>query len=392
MRKTLLLLRTPPPFGGGELQQKELGRHYRARQEYRVIEVSSKKRDKSNQSRFALWKLGEFLRVWALLLWLSVSERPNLFVMSISKGFPHFFRDSLFIWTASLFCIPVALELHGIDFYFLKGGGFRAWYGRFVLSRVRCIRTLGPSIARRLTEHGITNAIVLANGVETGAVSRVSVEARNGQIHLLFVGTLSRDKGFGVLMEASEILAETTSAFQIHCMGQWASTAYEEEARNHISVANMSKHYVFHGVKTGSSKWKVFSNSHVLVLPSFFEGQPLVILEGMSFGIPIVSSCVGAIPDTVKDGRNGFLIPPGDAIALANKLEDLICDANLRDRMGQTNYKEFPSQYSMDWFLRNHEDWLASCRDGSVAVRMCNSKPDLVDKTPEQESLNMESE
>lgn len=74
--------------------------------------------------------------------------------------------------------------------------------------------------------------------------------------------------------------------------------------------------------------------SDIFVLPSLSEGMPLVVLEAMSMGLPVVSTRVGAVPDLIEDGRSGILVPPGDPDAIATAVERL-GNAPLREKLGQ---------------------------------------------------------
>jgi glycosyltransferase involved in cell wall biosynthesis len=73
----------------------------------------------------------------------------------------------------------------------------------------------------------------------------------------------------------------------------------------------------------------------VLVLPSFREGTPRVITEAMASGLPVVATDIAGIPEQVHDGKNGYLVPTGDAAAVRERLGELVEDYGLRERMGE---------------------------------------------------------
>jgi glycosyltransferase involved in cell wall biosynthesis len=85
----------------------------------------------------------------------------------------------------------------------------------------------------------------------------------------------------------------------------------------------------------------------VLALTSKSEGHPLVVLEAMACGLPIVATGVGGIADTVQSGVNGFIVPPGDAAAIADALGILARDLTLRARMGEAS-RAISRQFSAD--------------------------------------------
>jgi glycosyltransferase involved in cell wall biosynthesis len=79
----------------------------------------------------------------------------------------------------------------------------------------------------------------------------------------------------------------------------------------------------------------VLAASDVLVLPSFREGTPRVITEAMASGLPIVATDIAGIPEQVEDEENGYLVSTGDSGALAERLEQLLADTELREQMGE---------------------------------------------------------
>lgn len=100
----------------------------------------------------------------------------------------------------------------------------------------------------------------------------------------------------------------------------------------------------------GEEKLRLFSESDIFVLPSYGEGMPMVVLEAMGAGLPLIVSAVGAIPEFIKEGRNGLFVRPGDVPQLADKILLLVQDASLRKAMGEANLDLI--KYNLD--IRHH--------------------------------------
>lgn len=83
----------------------------------------------------------------------------------------------------------------------------------------------------------------------------------------------------------------------------------------------------------------------VLAVPSLTEGAPLVVLEAMGAGVPVVASAVGGIPDQIRHGREGLLVPPGDPVALSDALLELLQDPNLVRRMGEVGRRRAATEF-----------------------------------------------
>ena len=94
------------------------------------------------------------------------------------------------------------------------------------------------------------------------------------------------------------------------------------------------------------AKRRVLAEAAVYVLPSYYEGLPMGVLEAMSAGLPVVSTVVGGIPEAVTEGVEGYLVLPGDVKKLAAVLRDLLRDAELRERMGLAGKKKIREHFA----------------------------------------------
>jgi glycosyltransferase involved in cell wall biosynthesis len=363
----MLILRTPPPFGGGEILGAALGNYLKTNPEFVVLESNSEKRNKGNQGSFSWWKVKEFFLLWFKFIVLIIHQKPLMVFAPLAKSFPHFVRDSLFFWTAWIFRIPFTGELAGATFYFLGNNKWQTYYGKMVLSRLACLRVLGNQIAMHLQGFGIKNTIVSDNGIDSSGSPYYAKQTSNkNTFQILFVGTLSQQKGFSTLVDACCHLADQGLVFEIHAMGEWVSEKYGLAIENILDRRRTKNRFVFHGLTHGSEKSDVFLNSDMLVLPSYVEGQPLVILEALSFGLPVVATKVGGIPDTIEDGKHGFLINPGDSNELAEKIKLLMETPDLCETMSEENVKLYRARYTQKAFLRTQTYWLKQVARGDL--------------------------
>ena len=107
------------------------------------------------------------------------------------------------------------------------------------------------------------------------------------------------------------------------------------------------------GSKFDTEKEKIYLESEIFVFPTQYDVWGLVLLEAMRAGLPVISTYVGAIPEIVDDGITGFLVEKQNPVALAEKMEILIKDKDLRDKMGQAGRKKFLEKYTLDIFEQN---------------------------------------
>lgn len=99
---------------------------------------------------------------------------------------------------------------------------------------------------------------------------------------------------------------------------------------------------------TEASLVDLYAAADVFVLPSLFEPMPLVLLEAMACGKPIVATAVGGIPELIEDGKNGLLVPPADPAALRKNISVLLSDKYERRRMGKENRKKVVQRFTWD--------------------------------------------
>jgi glycosyltransferase involved in cell wall biosynthesis len=119
-----------------------------------------------------------------------------------------------------------------------------------------------------------------------------------------------------------------------------------------VAAADLSHVVTYLGPKYGEAKAACLAAADIFAFPTFyhFECFPLVILEAMQAGLPVVSTYEGGIRDAVQEGGNGILCPQGDARSLADALKRLIGDDNLRAEMGRAGRERFENEFTLERF------------------------------------------
>jgi hypothetical protein len=122
----------------------------------------------------------------------------------------------------------------------------------------------------------------------------------------------------------------------------------ERVLRDDVEQFGVAAAVEFAGVKDGPDLAECYAEAQVLCLPSRREGVPLVLLEAMSFGLPVIATPVGGIADYVAHEDNGLLVPPGDVDALAVSIAVLAADPELRTRLGEAARRRVAEQAGPD--------------------------------------------
>jgi glycosyltransferase involved in cell wall biosynthesis len=140
-------------------------------------------------------------------------------------------------------------------------------------------------------------------------------------INLLFVGLLIPRKGVHVLLDAVEELQ--SYPWKLRIVGDESlDVSYVESLRER--ALRLGNRVEFLGRVSPEELSKIYLDSDIFILPSYFEGYGIVVGEAVLHLLPIIASRVGGIPEIVRDGKEGVLVPPGDKSALKQALQDFL--------------------------------------------------------------------
>jgi glycosyltransferase involved in cell wall biosynthesis len=154
---------------------------------------------------------------------------------------------------------------------------------------------------------------------------------------VLYVGRLAPIKNLPLLLQAFALVQDKVPEARLIMVG---TGPLYEEIEKQIRRLKLSPAVHLAGfVRDNDDLAAYYSIADVFALSSTYDGDPNVIREAMSCGLPVVATRVGGIPAQMQDGVNGFLVESGDAQALAQRLVDLLTDSRLRARLGETNRK-----------------------------------------------------
>jgi glycosyltransferase involved in cell wall biosynthesis len=225
--------------------------------------------------------------------------------------------------------VPVRVfTVHGWSFAAYDGlaGRLFLWIERLMrplTTAVVCVSdaTRRQGLAARACDP--SRAVVIHNAVD--AASFCERAETPGPCRIVSVGRFAYPKDFGTLLDALELVEGDWHAALVGDGPGLEEVAARVEARGHVEVL---------GPRGDVSE--VLARSDVFVLSSRSEGFPVSILEAMAAGLPVVATDVGGVAEAVVHDETGHLVPPGEPRALAEALERLVADPDLRRRLGES--------------------------------------------------------
>ncbi len=182
-------------------------------------------------------------------------------------------------------------------------------------------------------------------------------------------GRLSAEKGFGVLVEAAKQVVRRDSSIGFVLFGEGS---LRSELEREIRAAGLRGKFVLPGFRDNLDRFLPFFD--VLVLPSFTEGLPNVVLEAFAAGVPVVATAVGGTPEVVEDGVSGYLIPPGEPEPVARRILELLASEARRREMGQSGRQrvlgEFTFEAQSEQYRRLFEELVGAPRAEEMAEKV----------------------
>lgn len=291
----------------------------------------------------AAYVLAAIARIWAsaalgqaALVHVNVAERLSLV------------RKTLVILCARMAGLPVVLHLHAAEIVRLyrTASPLMRWFMRIPFRYATCCVVLGKLWRDWLVhEVGIDadKVAIVYNGVPADRLPKADTP-----FTFLFLGNLTERKGLTDFLHALSLLPRS---------GDWqAVVAGGGDIERYRKIADglgISSHVRFTGWVAIADASALLCEASALVLPSFEEGLPLVILEALGRGTPVIATPVGAIPEVLEDRRTVLFVAPGNRSEIAERMQELMSDSELRRTLAENGRALYDERFTVKCFLDN---------------------------------------
>lgn len=262
------------------------------------------------------------------------------------------FRKCAVVLWSRLLGIPVVLHLHAaqLHHFYATLPGFVQAFVRWTFSSATHVVVLGNASNKfvvdvlRVPQQRVE---IVNNGVPEPAQQRQPLSASGSKCRMFFLGNLSERKGVTDLLNAlSQSKLASQGRIEAVFAGGGDVDAYSAKARE-LGIDGFTR-FVGWADQKQASAW--MASSDALVLPSYDEGLPLVILEALAHGTAVICTPVGEIPHNLIDGKEAHFVPPGDVPALAAALDKVMGDQAYRQQLERGGRALFDRGFSLSHF------------------------------------------
>lgn len=292
-------------------------------------------------------KIWRFAGAFVKTFWLLMTHRYDLCYCAITCHGSGFLKDAPFVLLCKLFRRKIVIHQHNKG---MSKDVDRPVYRSLlplVYKNVKVILLswhLYPDIEKVVRRE---NVMICPNGIKT-SVHPGFQRTLNKIPHILFLSNLLIDKGVLVLLDALKILKDKGYSFVCDFVGSETkdidSACFAEE----VEKRGLNRLAIYHGRKYGEEKDLFWKDADMFVFPTYYYNEcfPLVILEAMEQGLPVVSTNEGGIPDVVLNGQNGYTVEKNDPNTLADSMERLFINPEIGVQMGKVGRKLFEERFT----------------------------------------------
>lgn len=285
--------------------------------------------------------------VWALFHFVEAVMLASLLRRAgVTRLHSHFANSgaTVGLLAAHLARMPWSMTLHGVSETDYPAGVMLADKVRRA-DFVACASWFMRAQAMRVAAHGDWGRLhVVRCGIDPAAMPRPA-ETSAGPVRFVCVGRLSSEKGHRGLLEAFGMVRQRIPGARLDLVGDGPLRGEVEALAGQLGISGA---VIFHGALSEAETLAQIAAADILVLPSFMEGLPLVIMEAMALGKPVIASGVAGIPELVRDGANGILVPPSHWAALGEAMAALGADPDKRRRLGVAAKAAVMEEFAID--------------------------------------------
>jgi len=358
--KILYFVQLPPPVHGVSVVNKLIYTSQIINKGFDTYLLEIRFSNKINQlRRLNLHKVFQFFRLAFRLIRSIKFIRPDIMYFSLMPVGKGLFRDLFFVIIIKWFKITPVYHLHNKGIARNSDKWIMKKLYQFIFRDSYIIH-----LSTKLYEHEMINLKlknvkyrIVPNGISWSKT--VEFVKHDGTINLLYLSNLFPQKGIINLIKIFKNIESEFPDVILSIVGGFPYRQTHKQVMKLIKYNNLEKKVLLKGPKFGKNKTMEYNQADIFVFPTSFRQEcfPLVILEAMQAGLPIIASDEGAIPEIIDDGINGIILRRWTVESFSEKLALLIRDSELRSKLGMNAEKKFREFYTVHHLEKNMRDF-----------------------------------
>lgn len=355
MKKILCIIQLPPPIHGASLMNSYLIKSNLINNNFNVqavnLQFASSVKD---LEKFSIQKIFKALYFAGAILKKSLSFKPDLVYFTLSPSGYAFYRDVFYVLILKLCNRKILYHLHGKGIKDESEKNLLKKYLYKLVFKNTDVICLAPNLTEDIKSVCSSIPFIVPCGIPVDSKSNQIISKTNKIVQILYLSNYIENKGILKLIDALEIVKEQGFIFNARLVGAPTDLTLET-VKNYIKERGLENCVNAIGPRYGDEKYEEFLSSDIFAFPTFYSKETfgLVNLEAMQFSLPVVSTNEGGISGTVINEETGFIIEPKNVNQLAEKLQLLIKNKELREEMGRKGKDRFCTHYTLLHFEQN---------------------------------------
>lgn len=306
--------------------------------DFEHLQIGRKDSEKSNLS----WIVKQIFLPFRFLRRL-FADKIDIIHINTALATLSIIRDFVLVFIAKLAGYPVLLHIHGGRFLTEEfNSSLIKYFAGEMVQMADTVLVLSDFEKQKLLQNWKNlNIKVLPNAVEITAPSELK-RKNDGIKTVIFFGRIHESKGLKEIIVACQVLQKEYFTFRFKCYG----TGPQEEFFTREMKTVLGDKFSYEGIVAGNAKQKALAEADIFLLPSYFEGLPVAMLEAMAAKCVVLASDVGSIKKIITDGKNGFLVKPHQTEQIIQKLKILLTEdfTDIENNARQTVVENFAIQ------------------------------------------------
>jgi glycosyltransferase involved in cell wall biosynthesis len=344
----LLISQVDPPIHGQAVMAALLLEQSKKWSEHNFFVINSAYTEKrADLGAFSFIKALRWLRFVARALGIMSAKDVDVVIMTHSFFRGPFLKDSVFVWLARLLKKKIIVWVH-MDPSRLDWQNLPGWLSSYVracisipVRWVACSPSLIETWPSAFERDKIT---AICNGIPDPLTTDLSSEMRPARV--VFLSAMTDEKGWRELFKVAENVCRDNPQTCFDFYGAPGAGETEASIVDFFARSSFRDQICWHGSVTGENKTRALLQASLFCLPSWTEAFPLVVLEAMACGLPVIATNVGGVRDAIVDGENGWLCEPKNVSNLEETVRYALNNPTLLYEIGLANRRAFLSRFS----------------------------------------------